>query len=276
MRSTLECKQAQLANGYFETGTGPLQVLILGSCRTLAYLNYLEKYNLLTNAMTIRRIDPCDFGWDAQNNPVNAEEVIARCETDRRILAMLSKTQVFIHEYYRYYGMFNTDKEQVNTIYDFGMNPQQDICIPNFHDRFVLFQELVNVDAYTAALMRLCDPQDNALGVAAIRNDGLDALDKFYDICAQTSFPEFADIFRNDWTKRRYFWTANHTGRPFTLGIFRLMNEKFLHLTLDKAFWDGAGEEDQFCSPCTPVTKWDVEAYGLTWENMTIEELRLP
>jgi hypothetical protein len=258
MRSTLECKQAQLANGYWETGSGPLQVFILGSCRTLAYVNYLERYNLLHNTMTIRRIDPCDWNWDLDGQPVDGQAMIDRCETDERVLAMLRKTQVFIHEYYRYFGMFNTDRAQPKHIYDFGLTPEVDVCIPNFHDRWVLGQEQVNV------------------GLVPSKEYGLSALDKFYEICARTSFPEFAEQLKNSWTCWRYFWTGNHVSRHFTLGIFRLMNEKFLHLPLDKQFWDGAEQEDQFCYPCTPVTQWDVDAYGLRWDNMTIEELKLP
>src|SRR4029077_13131091 len=100
MITTIETKDEQLRNGYFQRGTGPTEILILGSCRTLPYLSYLIRWNESggNNQFTIRRIDPCD--WTVSGVDINS------LETDERILSVLRSTRIFIHEHLESYGMF--------------------------------------------------------------------------------------------------------------------------------------------------------------------------
>jgi hypothetical protein len=60
MIDTNDTRDQQLSRGYFEIGSGPEQLLIVGSCRTVAFLNYVHRANS-QNRFTIRRIDPCDW-----------------------------------------------------------------------------------------------------------------------------------------------------------------------------------------------------------------------
>src|SRR6185369_6735017 len=101
MISTIESKQQQLINGFYQTGTGPQQILILGSCRTLPYLSYLKRWNGTNgDRLTIRRIDPCD--WAVENVPLEP------LERDDRILKVIRETEIFIHEHLESYGFVNT------------------------------------------------------------------------------------------------------------------------------------------------------------------------
>lgn len=234
----------------FQVGNGPKKILILGSCRTVAYVNYLNRYNQSHGEpFTIYVIEPNNYHWNEQEQEVNLEEELTKCETNERILSIIRSTDIFIHEFYQNFGMFNTEQGPKN-IYSFGMAPKMDILIPNLHDRFVLEND------YVACGMTA--PSDYV-------QRGEQAISEFCDVCRKSSFPEFADVFRDTWRRVRYCWRPNHVSAAFTLYIFKLMNDKFLHLDLDEAFWNGAGQEDLFKEPHTQVTENDRKAYGITW-----------
>jgi len=273
MIGTVDTKAMQLRDGFWSSGSGPEKILLMGSCRSIAYLNYLFRFNETVNRFTIRFIDPFNLHWDERDNIVDLEQNITACEKDSRILDILSDTDIFLHEWYAYFGIFSTDRNKPKTIYDFGMKPRLDICIPNFHDHFVLFQEQIDVNAGG------CVNQIKLRGIEAVaaemRQYGFATLEKFYEICRKSSFPEMAEHFRMNWPHVRYFWTSNHISANFSLYVFRQMNDRFLNLPLTGEFWSEACREDQFSTPCTRVTCFDQEAYGLTW-NSPVEELKLP
>lgn len=275
MIDTSRSKAAQLANGYFQTGTGPTTVLILGSCRTLHYVNYLQIWNEMSgNKLTILRIDPWDWHWNERDELVDLEAALTTCEHDSRILDALRRTDIFIHEHFRYFGMFCTDTKEQKNIYRFGLNPSADICFPNFHDRFVLFQDQVSFNEAISRTIRISGGSPDALTFDAMKFLGLQSLEKFYDVCRMSSFPEMAEHFRENWTHTRFFSNGNHINKNFALYLFRQMNDRFLHLPLDESFWQSANQVDLFSTPRTAVTKWDLDAYGLDWGE-PIEELKL-
>lgn len=271
--STLQCKTEQLRRGYFQSGSGPEIVLLLGSCRTLAYTNYLVRWNetIGNNRLTIIRIDPCDFNWNAADEIVDGAAAIRSQEENPALLEILRGTGVFIHEHLESYGMFNTRADAEKNIFQFGIVPRVDCCLPNFHDHFVLFNEQLQFDEKMKDAY--CMSSENALHTMRAR--GLAALEKFYSVCRLSSFPELENEMRDNWMKRRFFWTGNHVSKEFTLFLFKQMNDRFLKLPMDGCFWNGAGQEDQFSKPCTPVTQHDVDAYGITWPDTPIEPLKI-
>ncbi len=263
---TATSKVFQLKNGYFQSGTGPTTVLILGSCRTLAYLNFLARWNEMSgNTLSVIRIDPCDFRWNLNNEVVDLESVMRKCERDARILDAIRRTDIFIHEHFAYYGMFNTDRNGEQNIYQYELKPELDICIPNWHDRFVLFQDQVDFNQELRELAKADGVDLSPRTVGVMLGNGMRALEKFYEICALSSFPEMADHFRNNWQKTRFFSNANHVNRNFALYLFRRMNDRFLKLPLTPEFWAQAQEDNFFAHPCTPVTDGDIDAYGVDW-----------
>ena len=249
MIGTIDTKQKQLENGFYEFGTGSVKVLILGTCRSIAYLNYLHRWNEISGEFTVRFIDAFNWNWDRNENRVDCESAINAQETNEVMLSMLKETNIFIHEHYQNYGMFNTLPKTEKHIYQFGMNPDIDICVPNWHDKFILendfraFGELP--DDYIAK--------------------GEKAVHDFTNKCILTSFPEFGDMFKHTWRDTRYFWTPNHISAHFSIVIFTLMNGKFLRMPLTEEFWNGARSEDLFKEPHTQVTQRDIEGYHITW-----------
>lgn len=240
MIDTIITKEEQLRNGWFEVGSGKVTILIVGSCRSVPYLNYLHRFNKIAQIFTIRFIDPFNWHWNARGEPVDYEAQINSLEGNDRIRKMLSSTDLYIHEYYQSFGMFNSSPDSPKNIYQFGMNPKLDITIPNFNDVHVLGQ-----------------PPEI----------GLANLEKFYKICRKTSFPEMADYFRYMWREKRMFWSSNHVSRHFTLYIFRAMSEKYLKIHLPDQFWNDVEHEDLFANTPDPVSQQDIDNYQLKWTN---------
>ncbi len=237
----------------FELGHdgGRATILLLGSCRTVAYLNYLDRFNKMNGMpLHIYAIEPNNYHWNELGQDVNIEEELLKCETNQRILSIIRDTSIFIHEHYANFGLFNTDKTGEKHIYQFGMNPAMDIAIPNFHDHFILEKD------YEAC--GITCPDDYI-------QRGEKEVEKFCEVCAMSSFPEFSEVFFNTWRDIRYFWRPNHVSSNFTITIFTLMNERFLRLPLNEEFWQGAREEDLFKEPHTQVSDRDIHGYRLKW-----------
>lgn len=232
MINTIETKEQQLLNGYYQIGTGSETILILGSCRAVPYITYLNDWNK-SNKFTICFIDPMNWCWDMKGERVDYEAKLKEQETNQYLLDMLSKVDIFVHEHYVNAGMFNVSKFCQKNIFNYGINPKIDIELPNFNDIFILTREIVSFDM-TIRKMAIQDYNVNG-ELSKFTLDKIDEvrqknLAKFYDICSKTSFPEFAEVFANQYKDVRYFWTFNHVSKLYTQTLFRMMNEKYLKL----------------------------------------------
>lgn len=224
MITTITTKQQQLKNTYFKVGTGTVNILVIGSCRAVPYLNYFDKWNQsFGERFSIHFIDPFNWNWDENDNRVDYNEKLKELETDERLLNMIRETDIFIHEYYANSGMFNVNKSAENNIYKYGMKAIIDLTLPNFNDVFILTKEILdfNVDLKKQAVQDF-----NVLGklsnqtLAEIDKIRQQNLDKFYDICSKTDFPDFAHFFKANYKKYRLFWTFNHVSKWYNLYLF--------------------------------------------------------
>jgi len=274
--NTVNTQKEQLKHGSFKFGNGPDVMLIVGSCRFIPYLNYLE-WLQAGNKFTIHFIDPCNFNWDAKGNRVDCQAVINELETSEWFLGLLKSSKIYIHELYSSYGVFNSFRINPKNIYQFGLQPELDVMVPNFHDIFILFQdfarcfdgskELFRHDISTIG--RLSQKvQENTAGIA------LGNLETFYRTCEMSDIPEFGDEFRKNWQFHRFFWNNNHVTNRFTKAVFRLLNDKFLKLETTDDFWQKVDREDMYANPHTPITRYDVESYELRW-NEPVTDLKL-
>jgi hypothetical protein len=240
-------------------------ILIVGSCRSVPYLNYLKRYNEMDGRpFRIQFIEPWNCHWSESGEFQDFEAALIRAESDERILSAIRGTTIFIHEFYQGAGMFNTSTGSEKNIYQFGLQPRINITIPNFHDCWILGLEQVMFDQALrdklAVHGRVTEPLFEEM-----RERGLAEVRKFLSVCALSDFPEMAEYFQANWKNKRMFAKGNHVNREFTLPIFRWMNEKYLHLPLSGEFWNGASQEDLFGNDITPMTQFDVDAYGLAW-----------
>lgn len=271
MINTVNIKEQQLATGTYKTGSGSEVVLIMGSCRSVPYLTYLNDWNNQNgNRFTIHFIDPFSWNWDMQENRVDYKAELIKQESNQNLLNILKQTKIFIHEYYSNAEMFNVFRDAPKNIYQFGLNPSIDLCTPNYNDIFVLTAEIVKFDAKCRA-MAIQDYNVNGKlspqTIEEIGNVRDSNLQRFYDICSKTDFPEFAEIFKNEYKDERYFWTFNHTSKRFAQVIFKLMNDKYLHLDLTGY---KMSEVDLYANNYTYLCEYDL---GYKW-NEEIKPLR--
>lgn len=274
MINTINIKEKQFE--VFRTGNpNGIPILIIGSCRSVPYLNYLDHYNKTNgDKFLIYFIDPFNYNWDRNENRVDSEAVINALEVDENLLGIIRSIKIFIHEYYANYGLFNTFRDAAKNIYQFGMNPDIDISIPNFHDVFILFNDIAKFDV---DIRSRCQADISASGI--LSQDTLERLNevsqrnlnKFYGICPKTSFPEMEEYFRNNYLTTRLYWTYNHVSRYFTLKIFEWMNEKYLNLALPSSYWNAISKEDMFANNYTSPTKYDKQFYNYQWNEPLAE-----
>lgn len=256
-------------DGLFQCGNPDSKevVFMMGSCRGVPHLNFLNAAH--GGRFKIFYVDPHDFHWDARNNLVDLHEAIDRASQDPRVLEAIRSATIFIHEHYRNYGCFNTDRTAAGNIYDRGMAAPVDICLPNFHGKFILFQELAD---HTPTIKELLQNGETWMA----KSFGEAHIIEFKEMCAKTSFPEFADYFEVNMRRVRMFFSNNHVSHHFTIPLFRLMNEKFLHLPVDQAFYDALYRTpDMYANHgVVPLTRHDVGAHGWQW-NEPLHELKL-
>jgi hypothetical protein len=249
MFDTVNTKATHYTDGCFRTGSGEHVIILLGSCRIMPYVNYFARLNT-DDRFTICVIYVVNFTTDANDNPTDCEAQIDRLQYNPVFMDMVKRCKWFIHEHVENYGFLNTSKDLPKSMFRLGIQPEIDICIPNFNDVFVLENDWVDCGMPT--------PEDYV-------TKGEQAVDGFCDVCQKSSFPEMGDYFRESWRSIRFFWRPNHISAPFSMYIFRRMNSRFLHLKLTDEFIEAAKQEDLFKTPCTQPTQRDREAYRLQW-----------
>jgi len=270
MINTINIKQQQLSKGYFQIGSGAEKVLIMGSCRVCPLVNYFNKWNELNNnRFTIFSIDPFNNNWNENDERVDYNESLLKLEKNTNLLSMIGEVDVFVHEFYKNGGMFNTFKDREKTIYDFGMNPKLDICIPSYNDVFILFGDIVTFDVE----MRKKASQDyNTTGKLSeevqheIFQISQNNLNKFYDICLKSDFPEMKEFFQRNMKDKRMFFTYNHVSKEFTYFIFVRLMKRFLGIDLSEQFIRQIYQmPDMFANNYTYLTEFDLKWYGFNW-----------
>lgn len=250
-RIVIETPNKQNITGeFYWTGNPDGEIIfLLGSCRIIPYLNYLRD---LQTDYKIYCVLPYAF---------NHEQLIA-LEQNERLREILENTTIFIKEYHANYGIFNTLDKHEKNIYQFGMKPFKDITIPAFNDCFVFVNDLIQWDGEIKMHM------DNGMTAELLKYILYHKIkwgyDKFYDNCAKTDFPEFDEWFRENFTKKRLNWNFNHITKDYSMRVFEMLNEKFLHLPLTDEFYKNMNV-CHLDGNRTELTDLDRELFGYQW-----------
>lgn len=270
--NTVNIKSQQLQKGFFTVDSGPQVVLVMGSCRVAPYMQYLHDWNTAHgNQMTIHSLDPFNFNWSVNDDRVDYLGALKEQESNQELLTMLKSVDIFIHEHYANAAMFNCDKNATDGIYSFGMKAPVDICIPSFNDLFILAGDILSFDLP----MRKKSIQDiNVLGKLSdetkkeIANISNAAIVKFHTVCNMSDVKEMAAVFAANFKQKRFWHSYNHVTKEFTLAIFKLINEKYLHLDLSTGF--NENHVDIFANSYTKLTDLDIEMFGYQWNEEVI------
>jgi hypothetical protein len=249
MFDTVNTQSTHYTDGCFRAGSGERVVVIHGSCRIMPYVNYLNRLNS-DNRFTLCVINIVNFAFDRHGNSVNTDAFTQQFEGNPVLLDMMKRCRWFIHEHAENFGCFNTSKAASKNLFQLGLQPELEVCIPNFNDRFILERDYASCGMPT--------PDDYI-------ERGEEAVKKFCKVCELSSFPEMSDHFRDNWRATRFFWSPNHISSSFSMYLLKQMDERFLKLGLSDGFLLAASREDLFKEPHTEVTRRDVEGYGLSW-----------
>lgn len=271
MKHTVEStKEGFYANGTCRLGSGPTKILILGSCRIMPYVNYIDFLNR-DNRITLDVINIVNFNWDADNKPVDRDEAVKNKESNPTLLQRIRETQIFIHEHAEHYDFLNTDHSCPKNIYQFGMNPRADIAIPNWNAPFLFQDQLDLIPAFRVQFEEAKEMTPEL--ESAMASYGNVTVSKFLWHCEESTFPELNEIIRPSWKKTRYWWTANHVSAAYFNLVWDLLNDRFLELPSLPGF-SALRSEDPFGANPTRITEYDRKAFGLEWPQPT-EPLKL-
>lgn len=262
--NTINTKEEQLKKGYFEIGTGEEKILIIGSCRSVPYIQYFHDWDK-GNRFTVRFIDPFNFNYDLQNNRIDMEEKIRSLQNDINMRRMLKETDIVIHEWYSNYGMFNFDREAKFNIYQFGLDPKIDLCIPSFNDKFILFADIVSFDT---EIRKKAIADYNVTGklteqtIADIKAVSDANIKKFFDVCKLSDFQGFGKYFKHSYKDIRYWHNSNHVTKWFSITIMMLICER-LDIDLTDEFTEYLKDSyDMYANIFTPLSEYDSFDWG--------------
>lgn len=227
-----------------------VQVLIVGSCRALPYLNYLLAYNRAAkrNVFYTGYINPADLRTTTDHKPQDPLQAAERLLATPSVKKFLSGVEVLLCEHVENYGVLNTCERSVGVRAHLHAHTKT-FMIPNWNAMGVLRDDILALGG---------NPEHQ-------REVAKASLEKFYRHCALSTFPEMAIAFDAAWKDERWFWTHNHIARPFTEFIFSqwLLKMGLDQLPSDALAWTRSF--DLFATPCTQVCQQDVDVLGLRW-----------
>jgi len=252
-------------NRFYSCGTGNETLLIQGSCRVLAYANYLNMWNQLYNRFKIYIVMPYTF---------KDKETINNLETNAEFLDIIKNTKVYISEYIGLerpklpvttkisdLGILNVSQLMSKNIYQFGLNPEIDIILPSWDNHFVMVNDIF---AFDKEIKQRYDSGENITPELSTIIDN--HFINFYQNTIKSDLPEFMDYFNYMFTLKRLYWTMNHNTKHFTLEVFRMLNEKFLKLPFNSLLNIKIASKDHLEGNTTKLHKIDYELFSYQWE----------
>ena len=252
-------------NRFFSCGTGKETILIQGSCRMIAYANYLDYWNSFNNRFTIYVIIPYSF--------VN-KETINKLETNEEFLKIIKNTNIYLTEFIGFekpqlpvatkiadLGILNVSQQMTKNIYQFGLNPEIHAILPSWDNHFVMVNDILQFNKELKH--RYTEGEDITNDLSQIIKQHFDT---FHINTLKTDIPEFSEYFEKNFTLKRMYWTMNHNTKNFTLPVFRMLNDKFLKLPFTEAMIEKIKEKDHLEGNMTKLHKIDYQLYNYQWK----------
>jgi hypothetical protein len=183
----------------------------------IPYINYINESTQKYKILYLRA-----YGQDS-----------TKAQSNQVLHRILKSVKIFIYEHSQNIGVLNADPSQPQNLFQIGLQPELSIQIPSFNDIFILFNDYFDPAAkdYTTSLIGHHDPyclSDHQ--ISTIYLDGEKQIQKFLRNCQNTSFPEFASYFKDNYLSTRLFCSFNHTHRNYSHKVWELLNNRFLHL----------------------------------------------
>ena len=241
-----------------------MDVLILASCRGVAYANYLLHYNAVAGGVRVAYIRASDYHTTVDGQPQNHFDAIARLVATPRFRQVMERTTHFIYEHHENYGLLNTSECVDGGI----MHKLWKTCrwahIPSWNNHFILEDDLRACLPWWGKAANVLDVTERA---QLLRHSTDAALFKFAANTRHTDFPHFAGWFLRQWRTQRLFWTHNHVTKTFTEEMFSRLNMEMLDLPMTEDIWRGIrAMPDLYENPHTNVTPLDRQVNQMRWD----------
>jgi len=241
-----------------------MDVLILASCRGVAYANYLLHWNALAGGVRVTYIRASDYQTTPEGQPQDLYSALARLVASERFKRVCARTTHFIYEHHENFGPLNTTTCEPGGIMARTWNRAACSHIPAWNNHFILEDDIRACLPWWNKAANVLDPMERG---ELLRHTGGHFLAKFAQNTRQTSFPHFADWFARQWRTQRLFWTHNHVTQRFTEEMFYRLNMSLLDLPLTDEFWRGIkAMPDLYENPHTNPTALDKAVHAMTWE----------
>jgi hypothetical protein len=241
-----------------------VDVLILASCRGIAYANYLTEWNKLAGGVRVTYIRASDYHTTRDGQPQDINAALARLVASSRFKQVTERTTHFIYEHHQNYGPLNTTECADGGIMHQLWNKCAWSQIPSWNNHFVLEDD---IRACLPWFTKAANSMDRTELAELLRHTTSHALFKFVQNTHQTNFPHFAEWFLRQWRTQRLFWTHNHVTKALTEEVFNRLNMSLLDLPLTPQFWRTVkAMPDLYENPHTNPTPLDREVNGIQWD----------
>jgi hypothetical protein len=243
-------------------------ILFLGSCRIVAFLNYFlndEFFGTNYNYLCIL---------------VHAEglrEYRAQCIHNDRFKQLMSDSTILVAEFIKNYDHFNTSESCELNIFKFQNNFEHKIILPNYCDPAIYARDIIMFggDDIKTLFKRYAKGdvpfQVLSQGLLQVRNDHIT---RYINVIRKSCMPKLEDFVRENIRTTRIALTINHPTNALLIEMQRLLLETFFQRTLPQSVLDvnNMGNFLDQSSNFTTLTCYDVICFGYNFGEFVYDK----
>jgi hypothetical protein len=192
-----------------------INILLIGSCRITAYLNYFlndENFGKKYNYVCILVFLPTMI------------ELSMNIMGNDRMKQIIRNSGILIREYIINYNYFNTVRTQECNIYKIKDSFEYDVLLPNY-DVVIYARDIMMYDEDMKTTFNSYINNDVSLDSLSekMQLKHKKELEKYYNIISKTDVPELKVFVQNNVYNKRIGCTLNHPTNALSLEVYRLI-----------------------------------------------------
>ena len=199
-------------------------ILLLGSCRMTAYLNYLihhelfgNKYNYLCALVHIPEI----------------KELTLDIIHNEELKSQIYKSKILIAEYMKKYHFFNTESHNEKSIFKIYDSFTYKIILPNWYDICLYTKDLIYYRNIKNEFLQLLHNEINLQEFTSILQEcQKKELERHIGVLNKAQFSELITYTNSNVKRIRLANSINHPANIYLIEVYRLIIEKFFEKSL--------------------------------------------
>lgn len=243
-------------------------ILLIGSCRITAFLNYLINHDLFGNKYNYL----CVLIYVPQMI-ILSEDIIYNDE----IKCQLSKSKFLFAEYCKNYNYFNTQRLSEKCIFRVYDSFEKEIILPNWQDICLYSKDLILNKGIKNEFIQLINGEIHTHDfINLLQKTQESELERYYDLLKKANFPELISFIKLNLQNIRLTNTLNHPTNFYFLEMFRLIIEKFFlggPYFLPQSLIDVTRDEFLKSENDTKLTFYDYHYLGYRINENYIDEM---